>query len=708
MTVAIHNTTVTAGPVSVTSRGVLHTATAGSVLLVWTQVNKANSISNIAINTHNLGRLALVSAGTTTIELWAHTGPASGILTVSAALVGATSGNFAMIVQSFTGARNYGQNPFGTVVAGTAGATTNLNLSISTSATNMVAFGFGVSANTTLTIGGTTDGTATLSTLGRLAVGHIAGGAAAVSVSCVAGASGQLGGLGVPIIASSIDATTLAFDNVAATGTSVAVATFGLLLTATTNACLVVFTNCGGDVTLSSIAINGTPLTPYGNVHYRNDGSAVGECWVMTSPPSGVLTISGACVGVKTGAFEVVALTYTGHKTTGTGPFGTLNVDSASNVASCAISISSTAGNRALAAFCYDAAQSGSVAAGVTLRFQSNSQFPSMIVADVAGAASRTISAGCANVNTPQWGMFGLNLIQSGTQVNASATFTDAPDLFSASGQVKIAALLAATDTADRFSSSAQVRITASMARTDTPDTFSASSQVIIQARLSATEASDIFSASANVIGTLATISAVAAFTDRPDTFSASGFVVVSALFAATDRPDLFSAQVATTSSPPVVVQTQDPGAGGGHGSRASDAYWLAREEYLRSLQPEIAAEPEPEIFPEDDGTAEPPRAQTTPLLLDLRFERLNAVAAVEAAPTIAKLHAAGERLRLINARILDAKRSELQRAIAERDAIRAVIQARRDRRNREMSRLRKQLALLDMARSLLHLQDHT
>lgn len=764
---AIFNTTLTAGPVSANNKGVLHTGTAGAVLLVWTWGNESTSMSAVNAGAAQLTRLGAVNAGTSRMELWGLTSVTAGVLTISAIVVGNNPQTYALLAQTFTGVRN--PNPFGTVVGGTAAAATVANLSVSATTSSLVAFAFGISANTTLTLqNGTLDATATVSTNGRIVIGHIAG-APTVSVSCSSGATAQWGFIGVPIKDTPPFSLFSEDFNAARDTTKWNIDTPGTSS--------VVFLS--GEVVLTPEQTNGFNATLYmggaanSPQYYALDATGVYvKCTQRLATKNNVvggltrffyfdndvfnniiafnIQTDGAMqglvlnAGVTTTAITITTtwdsdntpwlkLTYSaGNAEWWTAPDSNGNPGTWTNRASfAALPFTPNNGKVGFVANNNDWVSTGSlsaaakfdnlnitrinVSAGITDapdifsasgNVIANSNITARLSAtdaqDTFAASARLLIAGRLSATDAP------DIFSSSAQVRITASMarTDTPDTFSASGQVKITSRLSATDAPDTFSASAQVRITASMARTDVPDTFSASSQVIIQARLSATDAQDIFAANVQTAGGPAPRSAIVAFTDAPDIFSASAVVRISASFAATDAPDFFSAQAATTSSPPVVALPQDLGAGGG-GYRASDDYWQAREAYLLSLQPEIATEPEPEIFPEVDGTAEPVSSPIAPILFDLRFARLNAVAAVEAAPTIPKLHAAGERLRLINSRILDAKRAELQRAIAERDAIRATIERRRAWRARETARLKKQLALLDMARSLLHLQNH-
>lgn len=302
-------------------------------------------------------------------------------------------------------------------------------------------------------------------------------------------------------------------------------------------------------------------------------------------------------------------------------------------------------------------------------------------------------------------------------------------DTFASTAQVRVSGRLSATDVADTFLASAQNRVSGRLSATDVADAFVASSYVVVSGRLSATDAPDIFLA----VGTPATRNATFSATDAPDSFAATAAVRVTAFMSATDAPDTFlatgaalvtgtvtftdpadtfvaSATVIAVSVSAAEVVAVDSSAG--HGDRLNDYlpagedFWDAREAYLRSLQPEIEAEPGPQIFPEPDATVEP--VQPANRLNEFRDERLDAITALNAATTLLELRAAGLRLRLINRRIFAQKELLLRTARREADALQWLADAPKRLRARRLARMRKQLALLETARELLHLQDHS
>lgn len=210
----------------------------------------------------------------------------------------------------------------------------------------------------------------------------------------------------------------LAFDNAAVTGTSGAVNSFKLLLTATTNAVLVVFINSSvqsGGQTISAVNVGASQLSLLGFVDYH--GNAVRtQVWGLTAPASGVLTISAIAVGANTVALNIAAATYTGHKTAVGGPFGGVTVASAAASTSTTLTGSATTGNLVVYGFgnwMFDPV-SYSVAVALSTRL-APLKFPSVLVADIAGAAAVTATA--VAVSAVDWGSVALNLI-----VSAAAT----------------------------------------------------------------------------------------------------------------------------------------------------------------------------------------------------------------------------------------------------------------------------------------------
>src|SRR4051812_17618812 len=219
MAVTFHNFTQTAGGASVGSRTVIHTVSAaGCAVLVFTYTNASTSISSVGANVNGFSypftNLGSVNASAGRAEVWGLSScPQSATLSISINTV-AVSLMFATVVVSYTGQRQIGGSPFGTVVSGSANASANPSFSVSSTTTDIVVYGFGVSGAPAVTITtGNNRGSATLSTSGRLVVGDVTG-AATVSISATAATANTWAFLGVPIVASAAAPTTsLAFDN---------------------------------------------------------------------------------------------------------------------------------------------------------------------------------------------------------------------------------------------------------------------------------------------------------------------------------------------------------------------------------------------------------------------------------------------------------------------------------------------------------------
>lgn len=535
MAVTFHNATQTAGPASVGTKAVLHTLSAAdAAVLVWTTANTSISISGVSANGFNFTRLGQVSANTSRSELWGLSGfPGSATLTITLNTTGAASLDFCVVVTSYIGQRTIGGSPFGTFVQGTATAATG-NLSISSTSDDLVAFGFAISANTSLVLNnGNTRASSTATLVARLVVGDIAGGTT-VSVSATAGAGTPVWSMfGVPLVVSAAQATTLAFDNGRATAGN-AIASIGLLLTATSSAVLIVFTQFTANPgTFSTIAINSTSLTWLADISYRTAAPRKGQLWVLTAPASGVLTISAAIAGGGATDLLLGAVTYVGHRTTAT-PFGSIVTSSGSVVASTSLIISCTPGDLAIVAFFSE--DGGSADAGVTRRANTGG-FPSVAIGEIGGTfTQRTASA--LDSSTNFWGNIAVNLIQSGTGSTGRLSATDAVGTFSATGYVVVQGRLSATDVADKFSStSGHIIVTGLLSATDVVDKLSATGYALVRGRLSATDVTDTLSASGYTIAT-GRLSA----TDVRDTFSASGYTIVTGRLSATDVTDRFSA----------------------------------------------------------------------------------------------------------------------------------------------------------------------
>lgn len=475
--------------------------------------------------------LGAVSAGTSRAELWGLTAPGSGVLTISATQVGTNSATWAIAATSYTGHRTSGGSPFGTVVAGSATGTVT-NFSVSSTVADLVAFGFGISAvNATITLGnGVKRADVTHSTTGRFVVGDIYG-APTVSLSASSSVTGVWGMLGVPIVATAITASVVKFDNLASQGLTTFTSVHSVVVTATSNAVLLVFIH-NVSVTTSAVNVGASALTLLQGLDYYAEVTPMRrvEIWGLTAPASGNLTISANAVGGVQVEGTIAGMTFTGARTTGN-PFGGTVTKSTSVTATTSLIISSTANNRVAMVFASDGNEFVVPENGVTDR--NNVAAPrGWIIADAPGATNVTASA-TAGVSV--WGSIGINIIASATFVSAIAAMTDGAGTFSASANIRVTGSIVKTDTADTFSASSGVRVRGPLAATEAADTFSASGGARVRGSLVKTDAPDTFATSANIRVTGSFIK-----TDAQDAFAASANIRVVGSLTKTDTVDAF------------------------------------------------------------------------------------------------------------------------------------------------------------------------
>lgn len=134
-----------------TSVTVALTVANNACLLVMCQLKGAAglSVSAVYANGTQMTQIARVeSGGTSPINnhIFALTASPSGTVSISADIVGATGRGMGIAAISFTGQRT-DSNPFSAIAKVTAGAQANINLSVSTSTTDMcVLFGGGTNS----------------------------------------------------------------------------------------------------------------------------------------------------------------------------------------------------------------------------------------------------------------------------------------------------------------------------------------------------------------------------------------------------------------------------------------------------------------------------------------------------------------------------------------------------------------------------------
>jgi hypothetical protein len=206
----------------------------------------------------------------------------------------------------------------------------------------------------------------------------------------------------------------ITFDNAAYTTTTSVANSFGLLLTATGDTVLLVFTMAGGsDSTISTMAVGATSLPFLGAVEWPEATGRRSELWGLTAPASGVLTISAVLADGAAGQFGMAGVTYVGQRTTAT-PFGGVVVGSASVSATTSIILSSTSTNLAVFGFTLDFTPgTAAVVSPLTQRVATPASWPSIVVGDTTGAANITGSATASTATN--WGGIGINLIASAT-----------------------------------------------------------------------------------------------------------------------------------------------------------------------------------------------------------------------------------------------------------------------------------------------------
>lgn len=181
------------------------------------------------------------------------------------------------------------------------------------------------------------------------------------------------------------------FDN-AASGQTSGVA-LSLALTAAANTVLVVFTLNDDGRSMSSVAYNGVNLTRLCNV---SPGDV--EIWGMTAPAAGANNLIVNITGASTG-FGVIACTYLNA-----GGFGTA-VSGTATTANPNLSLSSTTTDIVIGGFKVGFGtveiKNGTTRGNVTTAAVNNAR---LVVADIAGAASVTLSASMSSSQNMQMG----------------------------------------------------------------------------------------------------------------------------------------------------------------------------------------------------------------------------------------------------------------------------------------------------------------
>lgn len=182
------------------------TLTLGSnaVLLVFTRADVVQAVSAV---TYNGVALSLILNQNSVNELWGLTAPASGANTLSVAWTGAAA-HFGAIGVSYVNVKNV--NPWGTA-QGTASVGTVINLSLSSTTTDLMVVGVGHNSGTNTINIDNAAATHRLSQTGaanafKLEVGDLAG-ATTLSVSASCNASLAIRIIGVPLVFSAASVT---------------------------------------------------------------------------------------------------------------------------------------------------------------------------------------------------------------------------------------------------------------------------------------------------------------------------------------------------------------------------------------------------------------------------------------------------------------------------------------------------------------------
>lgn len=200
--VTFSNATSTAGSVFADTRDLLHTAGANTVLLVAIHSSEADSMSAVVAAGVNMTRLGFVASGIGHTELWGLTAPATGTLTISAAVTNSIFATFVVAAATFTGHRTTA-TPFGGVALASANAATVANLSLSSRANDLAVIAWGISADATITLDLNQISRADNihSTNGRLVIGEAAG-TALLNLSASSSVAGDWAVIGINLLAS--------------------------------------------------------------------------------------------------------------------------------------------------------------------------------------------------------------------------------------------------------------------------------------------------------------------------------------------------------------------------------------------------------------------------------------------------------------------------------------------------------------------------
>ena len=203
----------------------------------------------------------------------------------------------------------------------------------------------------------------------------------------------------------------VAFDNAnfQSDGASTSAAVKTMLLTATAGACLLVAIHSNETGTMSAVAAGGNACGLLGYV--VNGVSSSLQVWGLTSPGSGVLTLSARLAGTTQAIWCWAAATYTGQRTIGGSPFSTVISASAGGTA-ISFNISSSADDMVTAIYGLTGTQALTVGTGQTERGSASHGGGMMVWADITGTTgTMTLTATVASGNAKA--VLGINIFAS-------------------------------------------------------------------------------------------------------------------------------------------------------------------------------------------------------------------------------------------------------------------------------------------------------
>jgi hypothetical protein len=202
-TIEFNNAAGTSTSVTANNFGLLLTATANSVLMVFIQAGSGNgTVSAVNVGATSLTRLHSLyyREGARRVELWGLTAAPTGTLTISAILANGELTNFGMAAVTYTGHRT-SATPFGGIVDATASNTAACSLIISSTVGNKAVFGFMFDNTDAATVGSSLTKRLGVTTYLPSMIADVAGGLA-VTGSAACNTAAWWGNIGINLIAS--------------------------------------------------------------------------------------------------------------------------------------------------------------------------------------------------------------------------------------------------------------------------------------------------------------------------------------------------------------------------------------------------------------------------------------------------------------------------------------------------------------------------